>query len=33
MRGMNHTEHGNRDVALRGEILRTVVGSTVRFTD
>lgn len=29
MRGMNHTEHGNRDVALRGEILRTVVGSGV----
>lgn len=26
---MNHTEHGNRDVALRGEILRTVVGSGV----
>jgi predicted nucleotidyltransferase len=26
---MNHTEHGHRDVALRGEILRTVVGSGV----
>jgi predicted nucleotidyltransferase len=26
---MNHTEHGNRDVALGGEILRTVVGSGV----
>ena len=26
---MKHTEHGNRDVALRGEILRTVVGSGV----
>ncbi|MBB4912368.1 nucleotidyltransferase domain-containing protein [Actinophytocola algeriensis] len=26
---MNHTEHGNRDVAVRGEILRTVVGSGV----
>jgi predicted nucleotidyltransferase len=26
---MNHTEHGDRDVALRGEILRTVVGSGV----
>lgn len=29
MRGMNHTEHGNREVALGGEILRTVVGSGV----
>lgn len=29
MRGMNHTEHGNRDVARGGEILRTVVGSGV----
>jgi predicted nucleotidyltransferase len=26
---MNHTEYGDRDVALRGEILRTVVGSGV----
>jgi predicted nucleotidyltransferase len=26
---MNQTEHGNRDVATRGEILRTVVGSGV----
>ncbi|MFC4859034.1 DNA polymerase beta superfamily protein [Actinophytocola glycyrrhizae] len=26
---MNHTEHGNRDLAVRGEILRTVVGSGV----
>ena len=26
---MNQTEYGNRDVALRGEILRTVVGSGV----
>lgn len=26
---MNHTEHGNRDAALRGEILRTVVGAGV----
>jgi predicted nucleotidyltransferase len=29
MRVMNHTEHGDRDVALNGEILRTVVGSGV----
>lgn len=29
MRVMNRTEHGNREVALRGEILRTVVGSGV----
>jgi uncharacterized protein len=26
---MNHTEYGDRDVALQGEILRTVVGSGV----
>ncbi|MFL6124326.1 DNA polymerase beta superfamily protein [Actinophytocola sp.] len=26
---MNHTEYGDRDAALRGEILRTVVGSGV----
>ena len=26
---MNHTEHGDREVALNGEILRTVVGSGV----
>jgi predicted nucleotidyltransferase len=29
MHGMNHTEHGDRAVATRGEILRTVVGSGV----
>lgn len=29
IRGMNQTEYGDRDVALRGEILRTVVGSGV----
>jgi predicted nucleotidyltransferase len=27
--GVNHTEYGDRDVAVRGEILRTVVGSGV----